>query len=348
MPFRISVVVNSYVNSDLLPRAIESILKQQFQGEFEVVVLSSHFGFEVTQSMENEARNRGVDLKVVYVPPGPVGLGLNQGVLSATGDVIALLDDDDLWEREKLSRVDEAFRDPHIVYFHNSQTFVDEENMPLPFYNVHRLIRHPASLLPTGKTVVIDASDPDALARGRAYEPDFQNSSIAIRRETLEAHLGSLRDVTRGEDTFLYYCALGSRGRLAISTDRLTRYRIHQRGVTASGSSRGSIDGRLEKYVEYADGQQHRLELVRKEILGYAIPEATSSLDSDQAFWSTMHSVATGSSTRAEFSKRTRFLLGDSYARPRPREMLALALGLLAATAPNVARTGFASWRGVW
>jgi hypothetical protein len=348
MPFRISVIVNSYVNDKFLLQALSSVVNQEFGGDFEIIVLSPNPGFELPQPILTKASDRNIRVEIVYVPPGPVGLGLDRGVRAAHGDVIALLDDDDLWEVGRLAAVEVAFRNPRVVYFHNSQTFVDEENRPLPPFNIHRLIRHPASLLPSGKSVVVDSSDSTTLARGRVYESDFQNSSIAIRRDTLEARLGSLQRVTKGEDTFLYYCAMASRGTLVITTDRLTRYRIHRGGVTASGSTTDSGAGRLEKYVEYANGQQHRLQLVRDELLRFAIPEVVSSLDSDQAFWSTMRSVASGSTTLGEVSTRTRLLLGDAYARPRARELIAVALGWLGASVPKVAQFGFSAWRGVW
>ena len=348
MPSLISVVVNAYINDKFLPEALGSVLDQEYEGDFELIVLSPRPGFTATQPILKKASDRGIRLQIVEVPPGPVGLGLDQGVRAARGDVIALLDDDDLWEPGKLASIEGAFRDSQVVYFHNSQTFVDEQNRPLSQFNIHRLVRHPASRLASGKGVFIDSSNPAKLARCRAFEPDFNNSSITIGKTVLQAHLESARRVTQGEDTFLYYCALASRGTLVITTDRLTRYRIHQRGKTAAGSAIHDRSGRLEKYMENALGQQHRLQLVREDILKFAIPEVESSLNSDQAFWATMCSVANGSLKRGEASSRTRILLGDTYARPRSRELIAVALGWLGACFPRVAQTGFSIWRGVW
>ena len=348
MSIRISVVINAYKNNLFLPQALNSVLDQEFGGDFEILVLSPTPGFEASKPVLTKASDRGVRLETVSVPPGPAGLGLYRGVRASKGDVIALLDDDDLWEEEKLARVDIAFRNPRVVYFHHSQTFVDEQNRELSPLSVHRLIRHPASLLPSGMHFLVDASNPKTLARGRIFEPDFQNSSITIRKDALQPCLEALHRVTRGEDTFLYYCALASRGTLEITTDRLTRYRIHYGGITASGSGNTSRVERIERYVEYADGQQDRLQLIREKVLESAIPEVASSLDSDQAFWATMRSVATGSSTRNEASIRTRMLLGDAYARPRMREMTAVGLGWLSAFMPGIAKVGFSTWRGIW
>jgi hypothetical protein len=348
MPLPISVIVNAYANDDFLPQALDSVLNQQFRGVFEVIILSPKSAFELTKSTLARASARQVKVDTIYVPRGPVGLGLDQGVRAARGDVIALIDDDDLWEPGKLAAVERAFRDPSVVYFHNAQTFVNERNRELSAFNVHRLIRHPASLLSSGGHLVVDSTSSTELARLRSYEPDFQNSSIAIRKDILEARLGSAQRVTRGEDTFLYYCALASRGRLSITTDRLTRYRIHLGGVTASGSTGSSRARRLERYIEYADGQQDRLQIIRAEIIQSAIPEAAASLDSDQAFWETMRSIATGSTEFKDVFIRTRLLMGDSSSRPRQRELIALALGWLGASLPEVAQIGLSTWRGVW
>lgn len=348
MAVKITVLVNWYAHDRYAQEAVESVLRQETSAEFEVIILSPNPAPKLPPDTDHIAADRGISVRTLQVPAGPVGEALASASKLAKGEVISLLDDDDLWEPAKLEAVATAFGNERVTFFHNGQTFVDEQNIPLSPLNPHRLVRHPSSLRVRRRSVLVDASNPRSIGRGRSFEPDFNNSSVSVRRSLLLRYLDPLKRVDRGEDTFLYYCALASQQLLLLSTERLTRYRIHPGGVTASNTSPGLTPEWLAPYAVFARKQYLRLQLVRESCLADAIPELRAFLDSDQALWSTLLSVATASPDETRISQRVRFLIGDEFARPRPREFLAAGLGIVASVAPRIAQAGLRTWRRIW
>jgi glycosyltransferase involved in cell wall biosynthesis len=343
---RISVLLNAYVRISYIWEALASILSQDTRAELEVVILNANPTLSIPSALEKKAADRSVSIEVVPIPPGPVGVGLARGARAAHGEYLAILDDDDLWELSKLRQL-ETILDAHpgIAFIHNSQWFIDERNRVLFPLGAHRLFRHPSSLVPEGRSLVVDSTDPRSIARGQSFAPDFNNSSVTLRR-TLLTDLGdTLELVRRGEDTFLYYCALSSRDPLYLTSDRLTRYRIHSGASTATS---GGSDSVAERYRRFVEGHIESVQMIREHLIARGIPELKDWLNVDEAFWTTLRDVATGTPDRVAGKRRIRSLLGIGWARGRSRDLLAAGVGAAALLTPNLSRAAFGSWRRIW
>jgi len=97
---KFSVVIPTYSRIPLLEKAIESAAKQTFH-DFEIVVVN-----------DNPAEKRKIDLLVARFDKAKVihhefpkggNAARNTGILHAQGELIAFLDDDDIWLPEKLA-----------------------------------------------------------------------------------------------------------------------------------------------------------------------------------------------------------------------------------------------------
>jgi glycosyltransferase involved in cell wall biosynthesis len=96
----ISVIVSTFNRSNLLKRAIQSVLNQSFK-DFELIVVddcSTDNTHEVVKSFNDD--------RIKYVKTeqnsGHDGLPKNLGILKAEGDYISFLDDDDVYRRDAL------------------------------------------------------------------------------------------------------------------------------------------------------------------------------------------------------------------------------------------------------
>lgn len=98
---RVSVIIPSYQSAGSLPRAIQSVLNQDFS-EFELLIVNngSNDGTDqiIAEAEQADPRVKGVNLMVNQRPAG----GRNRGVEEAKGDLIAFLDADDEWLSDKL------------------------------------------------------------------------------------------------------------------------------------------------------------------------------------------------------------------------------------------------------
>jgi glycosyltransferase involved in cell wall biosynthesis len=97
---KFSVIIPTFKRVNLLQRALESVRAQTYQN-YEIVVINDNF--EDKEDIDKLAS--GFDkIKVIHHPVSKGGnAARNSGILNSSGDIIAFLDDDDLWLPEKLN-----------------------------------------------------------------------------------------------------------------------------------------------------------------------------------------------------------------------------------------------------
>lgn len=120
---RISVVIPVFNRAGVLPRAIDSVLSQDFQ-DFELIVAddkSSDGSTDVARDYD-DPRVRVVDLQA----HAGSNAARNAGIRAATADLVAFLDSDDAYLPNKLSTVVEEFsRQPKLDVLVDSFVKVD-------------------------------------------------------------------------------------------------------------------------------------------------------------------------------------------------------------------------------
>ena len=117
----ISVILMASRHPEFVGEAIRSVREQSLPlGEVELVAVRD-FHDEGVERMVREANG-----KDVRVPPGRIGPAIEAGVKASHGDVVAFLDDDDRFLREKLATVAGQFRkDPGLGFYRNGYEVID-------------------------------------------------------------------------------------------------------------------------------------------------------------------------------------------------------------------------------
>lgn len=103
----ISIVLPSYNRAQVLPKAVESILRQTYK-DFELIIVddgSSDNTREVVKSFDDD--------RIVYVHQENAGacVARNNGINHARGEYIAFQDSDDIWHEDKLEKQLKALQD---------------------------------------------------------------------------------------------------------------------------------------------------------------------------------------------------------------------------------------------
>jgi Glycosyl transferase family 2. len=104
----------------------------------------------------------------------PFGAYLARGVEESKGEVISLLDDDDLWLPQKLEIVKQVFQDKDVVYYNNNW---------INFHGSHTIessIDKINSNKDSGKLLKLTIRD-----MNKNLSPPCNNSSIAVRKKVL-------------------------------------------------------------------------------------------------------------------------------------------------------------------
>ncbi len=104
---KVSIIIPTYNRSELLKRAIVSVLNQTFD-DFEILIIDGAKSEATKELVESFG-----DGRIRYIPQKGKGIAnaRNLGVLKARGKFIAFLDDDDRWRDDKLERQLEFFKE---------------------------------------------------------------------------------------------------------------------------------------------------------------------------------------------------------------------------------------------
>lgn len=122
---KISVIIPCFNQGKYLNRSIESVIQQTYTS-WEVILVNDG-SFDETAMVGKEWERK--DSRINYFHQHNAGLSAarNFGISKATGDVIALLDADDLYEKEYLAAVASAFKQGASLTFSGYWYFVNDE-----------------------------------------------------------------------------------------------------------------------------------------------------------------------------------------------------------------------------
>lgn len=104
-PF-VSVIIPTYNRGWVVAEAVESVLGQDYAGPLELIVVDDGSTDHTPEILAGFAER----IRVIRQENRGVSAARNRGIDAASGELIALLDSDDLWLAAKLSRQVEFFR----------------------------------------------------------------------------------------------------------------------------------------------------------------------------------------------------------------------------------------------
>ena len=233
---KISVLLTAYDRRDFIAEAFRSVLAQTLNySEFEIIIVSN-FEYATDDFIS--------DLHITkIVSEGTIGEFLYKGIVAARNEIIAFLEDDDIWEKNHLEEIQKAFQsDERISYYHNSSLSINKEGQELIplFQNPQKYSKSWNKVMPPS---INEFSKLVSLGVG------FNLSSIAVLKFMLMNSLGFLSKITANPDGFLFGVALLSNGLIYQNSNKLTRYRIHKFSRTNS-SDRIRTANELQRQID--------------------------------------------------------------------------------------------------
>jgi len=124
----VSVVMAAFDAEQFVGEAIESALAQDYPGELVEVVVVDDGSTDATAAIARHHAESSGRVRVIGRANGGNVLATNTGFAHARGDVVALLDADDAWPRDRLRRAVDVLVDrPGVGLVYGDMTVIDED-----------------------------------------------------------------------------------------------------------------------------------------------------------------------------------------------------------------------------
>jgi glycosyltransferase involved in cell wall biosynthesis len=209
---RVTVLLTCYNHFKYLPTALDGVRRQTFT-DYEIVAIDDGSKDETRDWLRQQA-----DVRCIF---NETNLGtyatLNVGLGQSQSEFVAVLNDDDLWEPQKLEKqVALLDADPKVGLVHTAGTFINAEG--------ERTEGNPLGFaFPTFET--------GDILLGLVYENKIIASAALVRRACFE-QLGGFNDAYFGSGDWEMWFRIAEAHNVGFVDQPLTHYRVH--GANAS------------------------------------------------------------------------------------------------------------------
>jgi glycosyltransferase involved in cell wall biosynthesis len=223
-----TVLIDTYNHGHFVEEAVSSVLAQNFPAEEREIVVVDDGSTDDTQE---RLRKFGNAIRYLCKPNGGQASAFNFGFEHASGEVIALLDADDVWLPGKLERVSEAFEcNPDVGMVYHRAWFWNDANES----SEDRVFVPVSGRIPERRSFLLQY-------------PMVSTSSLAFRRNVLR-ELFPVPEALRSQaDAYLTALIIFLAPVVAVP-EYLGKYRIHGANLfyqDAKRASRSRVEHRM-------------------------------------------------------------------------------------------------------
>lgn len=260
---KISVAMCTYNGAEFLPAQLESIITQTRPPD-EIVICDDRSTDE-TESVIKGFANSKIS---ILLHSNEENLGslknFEQAVGLCTGDIIALSDQDDVWRRDKLQLIEDAFRKtPAAGLVFSDAEIVDKQLNPLGrrMWNEVGFDNHKKKLLSQGRGLEVLISGWTVSGGAMAFRSQYRSLSLPLLTSLPMIHDGWIA------------LTVAAVSEVVMIDEPLVKYRQHERqqiGAPARlgrAPQTGTLEA-LKKRYSSAD-LQHTLDTLRQRLLAH-------------------------------------------------------------------------------
>ena len=212
---KFTIIITSEGRKDFLTKAMKSVVDQTLDRKFfEILLIKNFFDVEIEEFCKLN------NIRCLEKPSRELLRSVIFNINYINGDYVCFLDDDDMYNTDKLERLYRIFEvNTKITYYHHSQIFIDENDNELEYSRFPNIY---------GKFELNSLNlQRSQLRRFLEVGGDFNNSSICISSRILKDSKEAINLSSGGTDSFLFYAALAFEGIIVHDPITLTKYRVH-------------------------------------------------------------------------------------------------------------------------
>ena len=235
MKNKVSVVITAHDRREFLLEAVRSVLSQDTEKEnFEIIVVKNYYDKEIDEFLKING------VRSFYTDERSFGAKLALGIENSSQEIISFLDDDDMFTRDRLSRVREIFEDRSVVYHHSSVIAIDSKG------------NHYESGLSKniGESVLLDWNNLSANCRRiMKYKGDWYVSAISVRKSCISNYIDIIRHIDTSLDRAFFLIAAACKGKIFLDSEKITLYRVHPSTTTMVMDATTFLQKRSDFYI---------------------------------------------------------------------------------------------------
>jgi len=211
----ISVIISAHDRKQYVLKAVESVLAQDIgRANMEIIVVKNFKDEHIDEYLKQEG------ITSIFTEEKFIARKMVTGVRSSHADLIFFLDDDDLFLKNKISRVTEIFTSREDVSMvHDNNSAIDDYGNPI---STKAVVSFEEDLY------LNRDSTPREFGKALTYKADWYISCMSFRKDVFRSFEDDLWDIERSIDKFLFYMSLIRGKTVTILHDKLTCYRIHE------------------------------------------------------------------------------------------------------------------------
>lgn len=221
---KVSVVITAYNRTTFLGEAVNSIMRNdRSEIDLELIIISNR-DFHIDSIPEDVTFEK-------IIMEGTIGEYLKKGIEIAKGEIIAFLDDDDLWNPNKINRLTNVFSDSDIIFYHNLYLYIDQLGRPVK--HIRKVEKDDLDSFETPLSFKASIQE-EKIRESIERRADFNLSCIAVRRSFALKFTDLLQKISSAQDGFFFWAAVMSNEVLFIDHLKLTKYRVHDSNTSGA------------------------------------------------------------------------------------------------------------------
>ncbi|MBW2991795.1 glycosyltransferase family 2 protein [Candidatus Woesearchaeota archaeon] len=239
----ISVVIPTYNRAEMVIKAVESVLKQNYEN-FELLVCDDG------STDDTEKLIRCVkDDRIKYLKQenkGSAGVTRNLGIKNAKGELIAFLDDDDSWQPEHLKSCAEFFElypEAGMMYTQTNNVF-ESENVEIKYEKIEVPYIEKIKDFRLYTKPMFD----EFLMRGLRIPP----SCVVVKKEVFDK-IGNFDENVYHCDDLEMWLRISNKYRIGIVRRKTVNYLIHSKSMSGSISEEKISQNRLKMWKSVSE-----------------------------------------------------------------------------------------------
>lgn len=215
----ISVIIIAHDRKEYIAEAIKSVLHQTLDKNlYEILVIKNFYDEEIDSFIKNNG------IVNIFTDEIELGKNIKTAIKKAKGEVIAFLDDDDLFYPEKLKIVYDKFKNnPNLCYYHHGRSTIDENSNLISknFNFIYNLLNYDFAIEYNKKNKSIINCYIFPILYGNL-------SATCIRKEITLKNIELIERIIKASDLGIFTTALISDCSLLYDPVLLSYFRVHE------------------------------------------------------------------------------------------------------------------------